>query len=182
MTDVGGPAPRSLSTRELIALLAPTVGQEKSREAVLGAARRLGLEGDTLALEEALSILDHLAANAGILAVASRFVRERFATRALGTERPPPSVRPLDPALPGAPAPRASGVVAARLKAQLAPALGQEKSEQLVADARKQLGFNGCELTPEQALAVLDLLSSVPGLVGVTARFVKARSPRGVGK
>jgi hypothetical protein len=171
---MGAPGTAARSLSELVALLAPTIGQDKSRDAVVAAARHLGLEGDALAREEALSILDHLATSAGILGVAARFVRERSASRPARVVCEPPPAG--DPAPAGVPS--AGGAAAAKLKAQLAPALGQEKSEQLVADAMKQLGIDGHELTAAEASAILDLLAGTPGLVGVTARFARARLPR----
>jgi hypothetical protein len=176
-----------LSARELVALLAPTLGQERSREAILGAAEELGLAGETFAWEEALSVLDRLARGTGILALAARFARDRLANHVeapLSSSASPrrsyppggrraPSTRPIGMAPePG------RRIAVSRLKAQLAPALGQEKSDQLVAEAMLSLRLAGEDLALDQALAVLDRLGATPGLVGVTARFARARLPR----
>ncbi|MCC6555428.1 MAG: hypothetical protein IT372_20910 [Polyangiaceae bacterium] len=182
-----GPTPRAFSAKDLVALLAPTIGQEKSRDAVLAAARALGLEGDALAFADALSILESLSVGGGILAVAARFARERIASKPArpapgsGSE-PQPGARPSASIRPPSVLPPPPGcVTAAKLKAHLAPALGLEKSEQLVAEAMHHLGLDSAELTAEQAMAILDHLAAVPGLIGVTARFARARFPRVLG-
>jgi hypothetical protein len=175
------------SLRELVALLAPTLGQERSREAILGAAGELGLAGEAFAWEEALSVLDRLARGTGILALAARFARDRLANHVEAPLDAPASRRPSYPAGPRrAPSTRPFGmasepgrrIAVTRLKAQLAPALGQEKSDQLVAEAMLWLRLGGEDLALEQALSVLDRLGATPGLVGVTARFARARLPR----
>ncbi len=55
-------------------------------------------------------------------------------------------------------------------------ALGDDKARDLLAAARQRLRLTADELAPAQALQILDDLSGQPGLVGVTARFARARA------
>jgi len=58
----------------------------------------------------------------------------------------------------------------------LSPTLGAEKSADVVFSAAKRLGFPESGITGAQAMAILDELSRVTGIVGVTARFAKQRT------
>ncbi len=55
-------------------------------------------------------------------------------------------------------------------------ALGDAKARELLQRAGTRLGLSGDELTPAQALQLLDDLAGQPGLIGVTARFARARA------
>ena len=57
----------------------------------------------------------------------------------------------------------------------MAPALGTEKSEELVAASAKHLGYAAETLDVDRALRILESLESQAGLVGVAARFAKSR-------
>lgn len=61
------------------------------------------------------------------------------------------------------------------LAEHLASALGETKALEVVRAAVGALGLPGDALDREQAFAVLDTIAKQPGLVGVTARFVKSR-------
>lgn len=56
------------------------------------------------------------------------------------------------------------------------PTLGKDKSEAVVNDALKKLGFPQDDLSPEQATKVLDALASSDGIVGAVGRFVRTRT------
>lgn len=62
--------------------------------------------------------------------------------------------------------------------ALLSPTLGWEKSEESVTGAMKLLDLPD-ELDVDQAHAILDLLSRIAGVVGVTARFARSRADFG---
>lgn len=55
-------------------------------------------------------------------------------------------------------------------------ALGDQKARSLLAAAKARLGIDEGDLEPAQALQILDDLAGQPGLVGVTARFARARA------
>jgi len=57
----------------------------------------------------------------------------------------------------------------------LSASMGIEKAHECVVAAAIALGLGGDELTQEEALLVLEHIASVPGIVGVTARFAKSR-------
>jgi hypothetical protein len=66
------------SADELIALLAPNLGQEKSAEIVHEILRRRRLPADGLALPRALEVLEEIASAKGVLNVAARFAKARL--------------------------------------------------------------------------------------------------------
>jgi hypothetical protein len=57
----------------------------------------------------------------------------------------------------------------------LAPAIGVEKARETIESAAARLGVEAGTLSAEEALAVLDLLAKADGIIGVVARFAKAR-------
>ena len=57
----------------------------------------------------------------------------------------------------------------------LSPALGREQSQELVTKAASRLDITADELELEQALRVIDALGEEKGIVGVSARFARAR-------
>jgi hypothetical protein len=169
---------------ELVALLAPTLGQEKSHDVVEEAARVLGA-ADPVEPAVAVQLLEALGKESGMVGVAARFARQRFESRPAAAENaevfeePPASSNPsLGPRRIGGPRhasmPKRT-VERHSLVALLAPTLGQEKAEEVVLGSLRLLGLPEDSLDQRQALAMLEQLAAVPGLVGVTARFAKAR-------
>lgn len=57
----------------------------------------------------------------------------------------------------------------------LSPALSREQSQELVTRAAAGLNITANQLELEQALRVIDVLGEAEGLVGVSARFARAR-------
>ena len=55
-------------------------------------------------------------------------------------------------------------------------ALGDSKARDMVDKATRELRITSHELESRQALQVLDYIAAQPGLVGITARFAKARA------
>ncbi|MEZ4221356.1 MAG: hypothetical protein R3B13_10565 [Polyangiaceae bacterium] len=66
-------------------------------------------------------------------------------------------------------------VTHAALAELLAPALGDVKAKDVIQAAAEQLHLEHGPLTRDQALALLDHIALGPGLVGISARFVKSR-------
>ena len=63
----------------------------------------------------------------------------------------------------------------AKLVGMLAESLGDEKANQVVSETASRLGFGLTDYDREQALSILEAMAGEPGLVGVVARFAKAR-------
>jgi hypothetical protein len=57
----------------------------------------------------------------------------------------------------------------------LSSSIGLEKAAVCVSDAVAKLGLEPAGLTREDALAVLELIATQSGIIGVTARFAKSR-------
>lgn len=55
-------------------------------------------------------------------------------------------------------------------------ALGDSKARDVVSKAARDLRVVGSDCESRQALQILDLIATEPGLVGITARFAKARA------
>ena len=63
----------------------------------------------------------------------------------------------------------------AELVKHLSRSLGQEKAEEVINETATRLGFGLIDYSRAQTLALLEELAATPGLVGVVARFAKAR-------
>jgi len=166
-----------VSIRSIADLLAPTLGWEKSAELVTDACQRLGLAGATLSVEQAMALLDDLAAAPGLVGVTARFARSRakFKVASIAPpprEAPPPSRAPMSGATP-----RSSQrpVPVRELIDLLAPTIGVEKSEEAIRDGLRRLNLPEDMLDKAQAMRLFDDLAATSGLVGVTARFAKSR-------
>ncbi len=55
-------------------------------------------------------------------------------------------------------------------------ALGEAKAQDVLALAAAKLEIRKKELEPSEVLQVLEEIASFPGLIGITARFAKARA------
>jgi hypothetical protein len=151
---------RSLSVDDLVAMMASSVGEEKAREAVMTVVRTLGTAQGELVLEV-------LAREPGVIGVTARFVR----ARAEGPRAGEPSAR----AMQGSQQPRTNTIDADQIAGLLAPSLGEERSLEIVREALRQHGAPLVGIDRARALDVLEGLACERGIVGVTARFAKAR-------
>lgn len=184
--------PRSIPKDAVVALLSSALGQEKGDEVVLAAARSLGIPGATWTGAEVRLVVDALAKAEGLVGVVARFALSRgdvdrlVATSHAGAafEEGAPSSMRVQAALAAhdarasAPAASPHGAAthdASELVALLSPALGAEKSRDAVEAVASRLALDPRRLTREHALAVLDELTKNDGIVGVVARFAKAR-------
>jgi hypothetical protein len=66
----------------------------------------------------------------------------------------------------------------ADLATLLAPALGYERADHVVRETLTRLGFSTRGLSTEQATRVLEMISTMQGVVGIAGRFALARAPR----
>lgn len=164
----------------VVASLSAALGSEKSAELVIGAARDLGLNENRLTLGHTLDILTALGSSPGIVGVAARFAGTRLLSgRRKGSSG---SHQRVDAATAPTDAPRTTQapegperVVKTELVTLLANTVGTEKSRQLVGATMAELGLTGATLARDEALVLLDTLAEAQGVVGIAARFAKAR-------
>jgi len=167
-----GESERSISKDELTKLLAAALGQEKSEEVVLAMSRSLGFSPPLYSPVEVRALFEALSKAEGLIGVVARFAVSRGDVDALVEKALSQSARN----------PRVGDVSSAKLRIAavdllplLAPALGTEKARDAVTNTAQRMRFDPQSLTREQALAVLDDLAQSEGIVGVVARFAKAR-------
>lgn len=63
---------------DLAALIAPNVGNEKASSAVDAAVRKLGYQATGLNQDQALSVLETIAQEPGLVGIAARFAKSRL--------------------------------------------------------------------------------------------------------
>lgn len=102
-----------------------------------------------------------IAATGGVAALAARSLLRESKRHAV-VARPAP--RPA----------QARSYGPADLEVLLARSLGDDQARKVISAVWAQLALPAA-VSPEQALVVLDTLARTPGIVGVTARFAKAR-------
>ncbi len=71
------PRTSSITSDELIGMLAGALGQKAASDAVQATCKALQLRDDGWSVDEALKILDHLANAPGLLGITARFVKTR---------------------------------------------------------------------------------------------------------
>ncbi|MFT3776630.1 MAG: hypothetical protein QM820_65660 [Minicystis sp.] len=162
----------------MAALLAQTLGWEKSVEAVIDAMRRLGFKDGSIGPEERKAILEDLALESGIVGMTARYAISRTGisrsdTHALSV--PPSSQRSTAVPDSSAAARLAATIGVHEVVAQLAALMGQDKGEAAVLAGIKRLGLPRERLEREQLVRLLDDLCRQEGHTGTTARFVKPR-------
>jgi hypothetical protein len=173
------PTESTLSSTYVVDLLSPHLGKEKSSEVVSAVVLKLALPDADLSPDQALTLLEELSRTAGMVGIAARFARSRLDAVRL----PPPSSRraggsggsqTLEPS-PDKLGPATSIVTVADLAALLTSAVGTDQARDIVLDAARKLGLPSDRLEKAQAMALLDHLAVEPGMVGMCARFGKAR-------
>ena len=172
----------TVSIRSLIEMLAATLGWEKSAEVVNATAQRLGLSAVVVTPAQASALLSELAKAPGMVGVTARFARSRMEFSApqssptSGRASVVPQTPPPEEAPPSSLKSVTRSLLMGELVALLASTVGQDRADEAVLEAVRRLGLPTRSLSRDQALAVLDDLAARPGLVGVTARFAKARA------
>lgn len=174
-------ADRPITKDDIAVLLASALGQDKSDEVVATAARAAGISHTAYVSDDIRGIFDKLVKAEGLVGVVARFAVSRGDVEKLiarvGQEpakagspnarsgdreaQPPPSLPPS---------------VAIDIMHLIVPALGIEKSRDAIEQAAARRGVDlASGLTYNGALAVLDEMTKIEGIVGVVARFAKAR-------
>jgi hypothetical protein len=169
---------RTIPREQLTRLLASALGQEKSEEVISSAARAQGLSSLSFSPDEVREIFHLLAKAEGLVGVVARFALSRGDIEAVLAEAP---ISSRD-AREARETTDAATVAHAETKATvgdilllLAPALGTEKARDATAEAAARLGLDLTNLTRDEAILLLDDMANVEGIVGVVARFAKAR-------
>jgi hypothetical protein len=169
-----------VKARSVTALLTPTTGWERSNEAVAATMRRLGFgDEDDLDPDQVTKVLEDLALEDGIVGVTARVLLTKStkgsAPRAEATSLPtiPPPSSPSEDA--PASVRLAATIGVHEVIGQIAPLLGADWAEAAVQASQRKLALPRERLDHEQAVRLLDDLGHQDGLVGMTARFVRAR-------
>ena len=171
------------TARDVASLLASTLGWEKSMQLVVDAVRALGFREEALRPDQRLAVLEQLGREGGLVGVAARFARTRTvgpAPRAVAaadtSDNGAPSVRTPSSNAGAQPAPRSGPLLSLRALAELlAQTVGKEKGEEALVASARRLSLPTDQLDREQAAALFEDLSQSEGIVGISARFAKAR-------
>ncbi len=176
-------ADRPITKDDIAVLLASALGQDKSEEVVASAARLAAITRTAYSAEDVRAIFDRLVKSEGLVGVVARFAVSRGDVDKLVARVPQSSGWPR-----GESGERASGSyeaasarsmppsVAIDLMHLIVPALGTEKAREAIEHAATRRGVDMTGgLTYNGALSVLDEMTKVEGIVGVVARFAKAR-------
>jgi hypothetical protein len=167
---------RPISKEDVALLLASALGQDKSAEVVAGAARSLGIPRSAFTGEEIRDIFDVLVKAEGLVGVVARFAVSRGDVDSLAVRASPGFEPKTLTQIRAAPAVMPTSAPVVDLIPLIAPALGAEKARDAVDAAAARRGVDSSmPLSHEDALAVLDEMAQVEGIVGVVARFAKAR-------
>lgn len=155
-------AHRLYTPRDLALLLATALGDARATEVVTTALRTLGLPEEPLDHEAAKRVLNHVSTVDGIVGVTGRVALTRLQFGANGSGSVPAiaartELRPLS--------------VVAGLLAQN---VGEERAQRLVEETASTMNLPA-QIELDQALALLEKITRMSGVVGVAARFAKTR-------
>lgn len=181
---------------ELVLALAPSLGEEKSAEVINGALTKLGFAETVLEPAQVDAVLDLLASERGLVGVAARVAKQRsrvfsddpnaaIVGESSSSTRRSLWPRTTDPRIyesssstlraPSMPPSSPSKVRVKDLMRMLAASVGDAKGEEVVKATLARLSLTESEVTRDEALEVLEILAKEAGVIGVTARFAKAR-------
>jgi hypothetical protein len=154
---------------EIIRALAGIVGDEAATRMVDRV--RDELPEDVTTEQERAQILVKLSGHEGAVGVAVRLLlrKKRGSTTLQGIPAtvPPPETPQRAESVPHN---------RERLITLMASSIGREKAAAVITSAMKDLRIPGDRFTREDALATLDAIATEPGLIGIVARFAKARA------
>jgi hypothetical protein len=172
-------ADRPITKEDISVLLASALGQDKSDEVVASAARALGITKSSYSGEDIRGIFDKLTKAEGLVGVVARFAVSRGDVDKLVARAPKPQATQVgrpefrvgSPSPQSAPPPPIVDIMHL-----ISPALGAEKARDAIEQAAARRGVDvATGLSYNGALSVLDEMTKVEGIVGVVARFAKAR-------
>ena len=178
-------ANRPVSKDDVAVLLASALGQHKSDEVVASTASGLGLTRAVFSASDVRSIFDKLVKADGLVGVVARFAVSRgdvdkLVARAekvaASAARGPADTHGGAPTAIDASWPPESARSPGEIVHLISPALGLEKAREAIGQAATRRGIDpSLPFSHADALAVLDEMTKVDGIVGVVARFAKAR-------
>ena len=175
-------ADRPITREDIAVLLASALGQDKSDEIVASAARAAGISRTSYVADDIRGIFDKLVKAEGLVGVVARFAVSRGDVEKLIARVPKqgsaPQVGHQDLRGGAATAAAQSGPPSAAIDIMhlIVPALGTEKAREAIEQAATRCRVDLTSgLSYNSALAVLDEMTKVEGIVGVVARFAKAR-------
>jgi hypothetical protein len=172
-------AERPITKQDCAVLLTSALGQDKSDEVIVSTARTLGIARSAYTADDVRAIFDKLVKAEGLVGVVARFAVSRGDVDKL-IARAPKVLPPVQVGRPqfrvGTSAAPPASTERVDLMHLLAPALGAEKARDAIEHAASRRGVDfATGLSHAGALAVLDEMTKVEGIVGVVARFAKAR-------
>lgn len=153
--------------------MAEVVGEERATSAVSGAIGVLGYGESQLTPAQVTAVYELLSRASGIVGRAARAAMRREEAPAPEGASIPASARVATPA--GGRSAAGMRLPYAEIYALFAPCVGDEKAGELVRGAILKLRLPAHSLGKEDVLALLEELAGASGIVGVTARFAKAR-------
>jgi hypothetical protein len=159
----------SYTPQDVVALLAPTLGEERALELVRGALGSLGVVEAAFPGTDVVRVLELIGRSPGFVGSVARFALARFTLKDANAAQ-----LPLHSSASGLRAVRGEALSRSELTDLLAPTLGEEKSDELVLETLRRLGYPLDVFSLPQGLAVLENLALVEGLVGVAASFARA--------
>jgi hypothetical protein len=160
------PHSRTYAASELAALMSAALGAEKAASVVAAAIATLRLAPQEIDAAGARRICEHLAAQGGLVGITSRVALSRLQ---LGTKTTPSA--PIPAATPRRTLTRRPRSFVTAL---LTATLGEERATTLVRETADAMRLPN-ELELDQALALLEKITKMSGVVGVAARFAMSR-------
>ena len=158
------PHQRLYAATELASLMSAALGVEKAASLVAAAITALRLRPEEIDAAGARRVCEHLATQGGLVGITSRVALSRL-NIGVPTSGTMPAVTPKRTLTR-----RPRSFVSALLTATL----GEERATTLVREAADAMRLPN-ELELDQALAVLESITKMSGVVGVAARFAKSR-------
>lgn len=160
-------ARKAVSLASFAAELAPVLGNEQALAMVQAAVRHLGHRSDMLVLDQQRAVLVWLGEQPGVVGAAARHLLRRFDG---GNSRPPrPSQASVSSHRPG------PVVTRAELTTAFERTVSTERAREMIDKACRARGVVEETMSLEAATRILEDLAGNPGIVGVVARFAKAR-------
>lgn len=178
-------ADRPISKDDVAFLLASALGQHKSDELVASTASALGLTRAAYTASDVRGIFGKLVTTDGLVGVVARFAVSRGDVDKLvarAEKAAASAARSATDGHGGASPSNDAGLSPASARGPseivllISPALGLEKAREAIGQAATRRGIDpSVPFSHADALAVLDEMTKVDGIVGVVARFAKAR-------